>query len=216
MGNPSAWRCSSRPPWLGQGLGVPAQPWGDGDKEVVVCAQRCLHFPLGTVSEPTGTQHPPRGDRDRASPPGSSTAPATQPHGPPQWGSPVPRRRHLTCYGAWALPELACLLAWRVSRGCGCRLLFKPQIPGAGRQSRQRRGRREETQRPGPCSRGRHQQKATVSRVLPVHPATWSAAWGQTLRTLGSPGCCHLLRLHWEGRRGAGEPWVPNRSHGAS
>lgn len=70
-----------------------------------------------------------------------------------------------------------------MSWGCGCLLLFKPQIPGAGRQSCRRRGRREGTQSPRPCSRGRHQQKATVFRVLPVHPATRPAAQGQPLGT---------------------------------
>lgn len=120
--------------------------------------------------------------------PGSSIVPVPQPHGPLQWASPVPQIHHLTCCGAWALLELACLLARRVSWGSGCRLLFKPQIPGAGRQSRQRRGWREGMQSPGPCSRGRHQQKATVSCVLPVHPTTWLAAWEQPLGTPGLSG----------------------------
>lgn len=120
--------------------------------------------------------------------PGSSIVPVPQPHGPPQWASPVPQIHHLTCCGVWALLELACLLARRVSWGSGCRLLFKPQIPGAGRQSRQRRGWREGMQSPGPCSRGRHQQKATVSCVLPVHPTTWLAAWEQPLGTPGLSG----------------------------
>lgn len=115
-------------------------------------------------------------------------SPSPPTHGPPQWASPVPQIHHLTCCGVWALLELACLLARRVSWGSGCRLLFKPQIPGAGRQSRQRRGWREGMQSPGPCSRGRHQQKATVSCVLPVHPTTWSAAWEQPLGTPGLSG----------------------------
>lgn len=120
--------------------------------------------------------------------PGSSIVPVPQCRGPPQRASPLPQIHHLTCCGAWALPELSCLLARWVSWGCGCRLLFKPQIPGAGRQSRQRRGWREGMQSPGPCSRGRHQQKATVSCVLPLHPATWLAAWEQPLGTPGLSG----------------------------
>lgn len=180
------WPCWPWLPWLGQGLGVPTQPQGDGDREVAR-TRHCPRFPLGTVSEPAGTQYPPRGDWDLASPLGNSTALAPQPCGPPRRGSPVPRSYCLTCCGVWALPELACLLAWWVSWGCSCRLLFKPQIPGAGQQSRQRRGRREGTQSPGPCSRGWHQQKATVSRVLPVHPATRPAARGQPLGTSGLP-----------------------------
>lgn len=100
-----------------------------------------------------------------------------------------------------------------VSWGCGCRLLFKPQIPGAGRRSRQRRGWREGMQSPGPCSRGRHQQKATVSCVLPLHPTTWLAAREQPLGTPGLSGVLPppLPALQRE-ERGAGKPRNPDHS----
>lgn len=133
--------------------------------------------------------------------PGSSVVSVPQRHSPPQRASPAPQTHHLTCCRAWAPPQLACLLARRVSRALAAAGSFNPKSPvlGAGPASGGGGGRRCEAPVPAPGAGTNKRQLCRVSSLCtqrPDRPLGNSPSGPQ-----GFPGCCHPLCPHWEGKR---------------
>lgn len=127
--------------------------------------------------------------------PRSPIVPGPQRHIPPQRASPAPQT-HLTCCAA-AVGSAGARLPPRPAAqlGSGCRRLFKPQIPGAGRQSRRRRGWREGMQSPGPAP-GAGTNKRQLCRVSslctqgPAWPLGNSPSGAQSCRGAATPSAC--------------------------